>query len=213
MGSSSDARLASLQLFLQGHAHIQYAIPTSPNYEALRATYVLDNPAVPLAIVRPQNAEDVAAIVRCAKANEIKFAIRSGGNSLFGKSMVNDALIIDMRDIASVKFNRSKTLMTVGGGIIMTDLVNELTKDGLATAVGTVPFVGFVGWSIYGGYGPFSAQYGLGCDNIVSAKIVNWKGEVVEADSDLLKGIRGGGGSFGPIVEMTVRVYPLKSVS
>ena len=35
----------------------------------------------------------------------------------------------------------------------------------------------------------------------------------VDADEELLKGIRGGGGIFGVIVELTVKVYPLKEVS
>lgn len=213
MGSSSDPRLTSLENFLQGRSHIQYATPSSPNYADLRATYTLDNPAIPLAIVRPQNAEDVAAIVKFGKANGLQLVVRSGGNSLFWKSMVHDALIIDMRDIAYVKINESETLASVGGGILLGDLADQLTKEGLATATGTIPFVGFVGWSTYGGYGPFSAQYGLGCDNIVRAKVVNFKGELIEADEDMLKGIRGAGGAFGPIVELTVKVYPLKNVS
>ena len=191
MHSSSDPRLAGLETFLQGHLRIQYATPNSPNYSTLRATYTLDNPAVPLAIVRPQNTEDVAAIVKFARANAIKPVVRSGGNSLFGKSMIQDALIIDMRDIAYVNISDSRASASVGGGILLGDLAEHLTKEGLVTAIGTIPFVGFVGWSTYGGYGPFSAQYGLGCDNVIGAKIVNWKGEVVEADKDMLRGIRG----------------------
>ncbi|KAE9368178.1 D-lactate dehydrogenase [Stipitochalara longipes BDJ] len=212
MTSSSDPRLASFEFFVQEHPTIQYAIPSSPNYSTLRATYTLDNPAVPFAIVRPQNAEDVAAAVNFASANGIKPVVRSGGNSLFWKSMIQDALIIDMRDISYVNINDSKTSAAVGGGILFSDLGERLTKEGLATALGTIPFIGYVGWSTYGGYGPFSAQYGLGCDNIIGAKVVNWKGEVIEADRDMLRGIRGAGGAFGPIVELTIKLYPLKSI-
>lgn len=73
--------------------------------------------------------------------------------------------------------------------------------------------MGYVGWATLGGYGPFSTSHGLGADQIVSAKVVNAKGELVEADSELLQGIRGGGGIFGVIVELTIKVYPLKEVS
>ena len=213
MQSSTDPRLTALESFLQEHLRIQYATPNSSNYSTLRATYTLNNPAVPLAIVRPQNAEDVAAIIKFVRANGIKPVVRSGGNSLFGKSMIQDALIIDMRDIAYVNIDDSRTSASVGGGILLGDLAEHLTKEGLATATGTIPFVGFVGWSTYGGYGPFSAQYGLGCDNVIGAKVVNWKGEVVEADKDMLRGIRGAGGAFGPIVELTVKLCPMKNVS
>ncbi|KAJ2976933.1 hypothetical protein NUW58_g7963 [Xylaria curta] len=36
--------------------------------------------------------------------------------------------------------------------------------------------------------------------------------ELVEADAELLSGIRGGGGIFGVIVELTIKIYPLKEL-
>ncbi len=72
--------------------------------------------------------------------------------------------------------------------------------------------MGYVGWATLGGYGPFSPNFGLGVDQIVAAKLVNHKGELIEADDELLKGLRGGGGIFGVVVEMTIKVYPLKEV-
>jgi FAD/FMN-containing dehydrogenase len=78
---------------------------------------------------------------------------------------------------------------------------------------GTVASVGYVGWATLGGYGPFSSSHGLGVDQILSAKLVNAKGELVEASEELLQAIRGAGGSFGVIVELTIKVYPLKEVS
>jgi len=89
----------------------------------------------------------------------------------------------------------------------------ELSKEGLATAFGSVSWIGYVGWATYGGYGPYSANYGLGVDNIIGAKIVNYKGEIVDADPKILKGIRGAGGFLGAIVELTIKIYPLNSVS
>lgn len=73
--------------------------------------------------------------------------------------------------------------------------------------------VGYVGWATLGGYGPFSGMYGLGADQIAGARLVDARGELVDANEELLKGIRGGGGIFGVIVELTVKVYPLKEVS
>lgn len=66
---------------------------------------------------------------------------------------------------------------------------------------------------MYGGYGPFSAHWGLGADQILSATIVDANGEITKADESLLKGIRGAGGAFGIILDVTIKVYPLKSVS
>lgn len=70
-----------------------------------------------------------------------------------------------------------------------------------------------MGWSTAGGYGPFSSLYGPGVDQIVGAKLVDSKGELVDASEELLKGIRGAGGIFGVIVELTIKVFPLKEAS
>ncbi|KAL4867031.1 hypothetical protein BDV12DRAFT_187018 [Aspergillus spectabilis] len=54
-----------------------------------------------------------------------------------------------------------------------------------------------------------SARYGLGVDQIVGAKVVNANGEVLVADEELLKAIRGAGGAFGVVVEVTMKIYKL----
>jgi len=213
MAASSISRLVAFEEFLESYPGITYVKPTSPNYSSLRATYMLDYQQVPLAIVRPQTADDVAVLVSYATGNGIQFVIRSGGNNLFGLSCVQDALMVDMRDISYVKIDETRSSAKIGGGVINVDLAAELSKEGLATAISSIPFIGYVGWSTYGGYGPFSANYGLGLDNIIGAKVVNWKGEVVDADQRMLRGIRGAGGFIGVIVEFDIKVYPLKSVS
>lgn len=56
-------------------------------------------------------------------------------------------------------------------------------------------------------------MYGLGVDQIVGAKIVTAAaGEAVDADEELLKGIRGAGTALGVIVELTVKTYPLRKI-
>ena len=66
---------------------------------------------------------------------------------------------------------------------------------------------------MYGGYGPFSSNWGLGVDQIVAATVLDASGAIVEADKTLLKSIRGAGGAFGIILDVTIRIYPLKAVS
>ncbi|KEZ43088.1 Cannabidiolic acid synthase [Scedosporium apiospermum] len=118
-----------------------------------------------------------------------------------------------MRHLSYCRIHDDKNLASIGGGILMADLITALGREGLSTATGMVPWIGFTGWSTYGGYGPFARKFGLGFEQIVAAKLVNWEGKVIEADEDLLKGIKGAGGSFGVIVELTIRTYPLKQTS
>ncbi|KAJ5368900.1 D-lactate dehydrogenase [Penicillium cataractarum] len=210
MGSTTQ--LTTLETFLQGYPAIKYILPSSPEYPAARKPWNgarLDNP---MAVVQPQSPSDVAALVKFAKLNSIPFTIRSGGHNLEGRCVVQDALLIDMRALTDVTISSDRKTATVQGGILQDELANKLWEHGLATPTGAVPTVGYVGWAMYGGYGPFSAHWGLGVDQILGATVVNPNGDIVKADGVLLEGIRGAGGLFGVIIDLTIKVYPLSSL-
>ncbi|KAI1503402.1 FAD-binding domain-containing protein [Biscogniauxia marginata] len=212
MAPNTAATLTALQQHLsQQHPDIKLLTRSSPEFEGVSACFVKRND-VPLAIVRPQTAEHVQALVRYCVENGVDFVVRSGGHDCAGRSQVHDALTIDMRDIKYVRVSEDQKTARVGGGVIFRGLTTELDARGLVTPVGTVASVGYVGWATLGGYGPFSTSHGLGVDQIVGARLVNSKGELVDASDELLKGIRGGGGIFGIIVELTIKVYPLKEI-
>jgi len=63
-----------------------------------------------------------------------------------------------------------------------------------------------------GGYGQMAHKFGLGVDHLLAAKIVNANGDIVEADKQIMKGIRGAGGNFGVVVEATIKIYDFSQV-
>ncbi|KAI0189765.1 hypothetical protein EV127DRAFT_340548 [Xylaria flabelliformis] len=208
-----DSKLEALHQHLkEQQLGISLISPSDPNFEAVRACFVKRDVDVPLAIARPQTAEHVQALVKYCVAHQVDFVVRSGGHDCAGRSQVNGVLTIDMRDIAYVRVSANEQTAAVGGGVLIRDITKELDSIGLITPVGTVASVGYVGWATLGGYGPFATSHGLGVDQIVGAKIVNAKGELIDADEELLRGIRGGGGIFGIIVELTIKVYRLKEL-
>ncbi|OTA55873.1 FAD-binding domain-containing protein [Hypoxylon sp. EC38] len=212
MAADTAATLAALEQYLdRTPCDVELITPSMPEFEGMRACYVKRD-HIPLAIARPQTCSDVRVLVRYCVENNVDFVIRTGGHDCAGRSQVHDALTIDMRDIKYVRVSGDQKTAIVGGGIIFRDLARILGERGLITPVGTVASVGYVGWATLGGYGPFSTSHGLGVDQIVGAKIVNAKGKFVDVGDELLKGIRGGGGIFGVIVELTIKVYPLKDI-
>jgi hypothetical protein len=48
------------------------------------------------------------------------------------------------------------------------------------------------GWATHGGYSPFEPNYGMGVDQILSAKVVDQSGSIVDAAPEMLEVIRGG---------------------
>src|SRR3569833_4074195 len=194
-----------LEPFLKGKG-IQYAIPSSPEYEDLRAGFVY-NDSLPAAIVRPGTPVELQSTVRHCIANGIEFTVRSGGHDLFFRHTVAGAVTIDLRRLDSVTVSPDKKTATLGGGANFAKVLTELAKHNLYAPTGTVTTVGYAGWATLGGYGPACSWAGLGVDQIVGATIVNGAGELVRADDTALKVIRGGGGSAGVIAELTIKVY------
>ncbi|KAL4908292.1 hypothetical protein BDW74DRAFT_99295 [Aspergillus multicolor] len=213
MDPESTRTLEELASFFASHPSIALLsqFKNSVSFNALRRTF--SNPhATPLAILRPSNSEDVSTAVSFLASSSISFTVRVSGHDMHSRSVVDGSVVLDLRLLNNVTVNEEKKIATIGGGTLVGDLLSALEPHGLVTPVGTVSSVGYVGWAMYGGYGPYSSVYGLGVDQIVGARVVDATGQTVDADEELLRGIKGAGGAFGAIAEVEVRVYKLESI-
>ncbi|KAF5591749.1 6-hydroxy-D-nicotine oxidase [Fusarium pseudocircinatum] len=208
--------MTATSLFSQLKVHLAntqaktYA-PDAEGYKQVEQCFV-EKPVQTLGVVRPQTGDEVALIVRFCLEHSVEFSVRGGGHDCASRTLVDGALVIDMRDIKHVVISEDKKSARVGGGILSGDLATVLVKEGLSTPTGTVASVGYTGWATLGGYGPLTSHYGLGVDQIIGAKIVNARGEVQDANEELLIGIRGGGGSLGVIIELTIKIYAIDKI-
>ncbi|KAF6824818.1 d-lactate dehydrogenase [Colletotrichum musicola] len=203
--------LTTLEEFLGEHPSIKTVAPSDASFDSIRETYVVTS-SVPSLIVRPQSEDDVAALISHCAATSTPFVIRTGGHDLASRSTIDGVLQIDLRDIKHVRVSDDRKTARLGGGVLLAPLLEALEKEGLMTPTGTVGSVGYVGWATFGGYGPFVPSLGLGCDQIVGARIVLASGEVVDADEELLRGVRGAGPALGVIVEIEIKVYPKQEI-
>lgn len=137
-------------------------------------------------------------------------SVRAAGISLVDQ--VEGRLSNDMRLMNDVHADTARCTARIGGGCTVGHVAAELAQHKYIMSFPPIPAAGYVGWATLGGYGPYAASFGLGVDQILGAKLFNWKGERKDAEEELLKGIRGGGGNFGIIVELTVKRYPLEKV-
>ena len=81
----------------------------------------------------------------------------------------------------------------------------------LATPGGACPEVGLGGFTLGGGIGRLSRRFGLACDQLLQAELVTADGNIVNAspleNPDLFWAIRGGGGNFGVVTALRMRLH------
>lgn len=76
---------------------------------------------------------DVQALVRTCVENGLEFNIRTDGHNAVGRTLVDDSLLIDMRDISGVTISEDKKTAKIGGGILVRGLLKALREHGLVT--------------------------------------------------------------------------------
>jgi len=76
--------------------------------------------------------------------------------------------------------------------------------------------VGVVGYTIGGGLSWLGRAYGLSANNVEAVELVTADGRLVRADAgaetDLFWALRGGGGSFGVVTAIELRLFPIAEV-
>ncbi|KEY73253.1 hypothetical protein S7711_10085 [Stachybotrys chartarum IBT 7711] len=210
MSATTDT--TQLQIALR-QAKIPFSIPTSLDFEALHDSYNgLHRDRFPLLITRPQRPEDVSTIVKKCVALNLPITIRGGGHDPFGRFSTPGTVSIDLRALNSVSVSVSDNTLRLGGGALAMQVIEAAEAHNLQVAFGNSGAVGYVGWCLLGGLGSWTSVFGLGSHQIVNARVVNADGELVDADKQMLVGLRGGGGNLGIVVELVVKAYPLREV-
>lgn len=199
-------------------------IPGDVEYERSVATSNrLFRFARPDVVVQPENATQVIAIVKEAKANGIPMTIKGGGHSYAGFSTTNTGISLDLAKMNKVKLDMDAKTVTVEAGALWAHVYKKLINgkyDGFIVNGGRCPTVGVSGFTLGGGLGPFGRSFGMGVDNLKEAKIITADGKRVHLrDTDdpesekgkLFWALRGaGGGNFGVVVEYKFDILQLK---
>ena len=170
----------------------------------------------PRVLVECIHVEDVRAAVRFARDHGLPLSVRGGGHSIASHGLVDGGVAVDLYGLRGVQLSADGKTARVGGGCVWADVLDALSPRGLGTPGGFAPRVGVGGLTLGGGYGLLTRRFGLSCDNLVAADVVDAEGRLLrtdeEAQPELLWALRGAGANFGAVTSFTFRVHRLEPV-
>jgi FAD/FMN-containing dehydrogenase len=210
------ATLQALNLLdqLRGQLNGSVITPEDVLYDNARQAWNLTVDQRPAVIVLADNAADVVQAVRFARHVGLGIAVQSTGHGVVLPA--NDSVLIITSRMNKVQVNAEKQTALVEAGAVWDMVLQPAQAVGLAPLLGSSPYVGVVGYTLGGGLGWLARQYGLAADSTVAFELVTAAGDLIRASADenpdLFWGLRGGGGSFGVITGLEIRLYPVMQV-
>jgi len=179
----------------------------SSGYAAAVTPYNLRLSPSPGLIVTPATVTQIQSAVACAFNSSLHVSARSGGHSYAAYALSGD-IVIDMGNFKNITMNADHTVV-VQTGNRLGDVATAIFAQGKrALPHGSCPYVGTGGHTLYGGFGYLSRfSGGLLLDTVQSARVVLANGTLVTVSAssypDLFFALRGGGPSFGLVIEWT----------
>ena len=177
--------------------------------------------------VAARNAQDIAAAVNFARERNLRLVVKGGGHSYQGTSNAPDSLLIWTRHMHDIALHvgfvpggcehsmQPQPAVTLGAGTIWMQAYQAVTTQSAKYVQGGgCTTVGVAGLIQSGGFGSFSKHYGLAAGSLLEAEIVTADGKIRVANAstnpDLFWALKGGGGgSFGVVSRVTVRLHEL----
>jgi FAD/FMN-containing dehydrogenase len=187
--------------------------PGEAEYETARRVWNGMVDRRPALIARCADANDVVQALGVARERGVSVAVRGGGHNVAGNAVCDDGVVIDLSAQKAISVDPEKRTARVQPGVLLGELDHATQAFGLATPTGNVSMTGVAGLTLGGGLGWIARKHGPACDNLISAEVVTASGDRVRAsageNSDLLWGLRGGGGNFGVVTSFEYRLHPV----
>jgi len=177
--------------------------------------------------VAARNANDIAEAINFARDNDLRLVVKGGGHSYQGTSNAPDSLLIWTRHMNDLDMHAAfvpqgcehvvapQPAVTLGAGVVGLQAYEAVTtQGGRYVQGGGCLTVGLAGLVQGGGFGSYSKRYGLAAGSLLEAEVVTADGVIRVANActnaDLFWALKGGGGgTFGVVSRMTLRMHDL----
>jgi FAD/FMN-containing dehydrogenase len=194
----------------------EIVLPGDGGWDAARQAWNLSVDQRPVAVVFPEAAEDVAAVVEVAGADGLRVAAQGTGHSAGPMGPLEETILVKTSRMRGVEIDAKANRARVRAGALWGEVVPAAAEHGLAALAGSAKDVGVVGYTLGGGIGWLARGHGLACSSVLAVEAVTADGRLVRADADsepdLFWALRGGGGSFAVVTALEFALYPIAEV-
>ena len=190
--------------------------PDHLDWDTARLAWNLAVDQTPAAVAHTASSEDVIATVQLARALGLRVAAQGTGHNAAPLGPLDDTILVRTERMGQIEIDPASRIARVGAGVRTLELVEAASQHGLAPLLGSSPDVGVVGYTLGGGLSWFGRKHGLASSGVHAIELVTADGSLVRADRDhepdLFWALRGGGGDFGVVTALELRLVEATEV-
>ena len=191
-------------------------VPGDPGWDEARRAWNLAVDQHPAAVAQPVSAQDVADVIGFARRYGLRIAAQGTGHNAAPFGSLADTILVKTAAMRRVTIDPATRIARAEAGVVWLEVAEAAAGHGLAGLAGSSPDVGVVGYTLGGGMSWLGRAYGLSANNVEAIEVVMADGRLVRADActetDLFWALRGGGGSFGVVTAIELRLFPITEV-
>lgn len=166
--------------------------------------------AYPRAILLPGSVDDIVELIRFARRNGLRIAVRGHGHQPFGQAQVRDGVIVDMRSLRAVHSVAHDHVDVDAGADWRTVLTAALGHAGTPPVLPNYLGLTVGGTLSVGGIGVATLRYGPQVDHVRELQVVTGEGEVITCSDrehrNLFEAVLAGQGQCAIITRAVLRL-------
>jgi FAD/FMN-containing dehydrogenase len=192
------------------------ATPSDGDWDQARLAWNLAADQRPEAVVFAEDADDVAATIRFAAANDLRVAAQGSGHGALSLPSLEGTILIKTERMRGIEIDAEARNARVEAGVLSLQLSEATQEHGLSFLPGSSPDVCVTGYSLGGGLSSLGRRYGFACNRVAAIELVSADGEQRKVDAgaepDLFWALRGGGGGFAVVTALHLDLVPVAEV-
>jgi cytokinin dehydrogenase len=171
----------------------------------------------PAAVLRPDDAQDIAKLVQYANRQGLKVAMRGQAHSFLGQTQVEGGVAIESSNLNSIRIVKSGKAGTaeIGSGAQWHPVLMAANAQKLTVPVIADTFLSVGGTISTGGFGVTTYKLGFQVDHVQELEVVTGEGQIVtcsdQSNSDLFNVMLAGLGQCGIITKVVMRLMEAPS--